>query len=237
MEEDQVRPSVGHPLREVARRTGLSLPTIRRYVRSGRILATLEPGPFGRQWEVSEEELLRFGSDLSCRGAKADATRIDHGSSQPVDPPVHPSRRMVDQQVRQPDQPSRDDQAGPRDSLPQENLPEGDPNLICRLREEVAYWRGRWEELRGVLAHLSHSMESCRTAGLEEDEIESSKEALRRRSQELAQARNLVDRLRAEKARLEEEVQALRERVRSAEPTLSDGVSVPARMRLEERRR
>ncbi|MGI5845212.1 MAG: hypothetical protein ACOX9B_13700 [Candidatus Xenobium sp.] len=87
------------------------------------------------------------------------------------------------------------------------------------------------------MTHLSQSMESYRKAALEEDESESSKEELRRRSQELAQARNLVDRLRAEKARLEEEVQALRERLRSAEPTLSDGVSVPVRMRLEERRR
>lgn len=222
-----MRRSAGLPLRAVARRMGLSLPTIRRYVRSGRIHATLEPGPFGMQWEVSEEELGRLCSEL-IQVLDPDHCKPDQRSDS--------TRRRTDQASLCPVQPHRSDRPDPRE-VPGTGLDPTGPSPDSGLREEVAYWRGRWEELRGVLAHLSQSMESCRTAGLEEDEIESSKEALRRRSQELAQARNLVDRLRAKKARLEEEVQALRERVRSAEPTLSDGVTVPARMRLEKRSR
>ncbi|NMA26820.1 MAG: helix-turn-helix domain-containing protein [Burkholderiales bacterium] len=224
--------SVGLPLREVARRTGLSLPTIRRYVRSGKIPAAMEPGPFGMQWEVSEEELERLypGTDQVVDGY--DHNDPDQGGCS--------IQQECDHTHCSPDQPHGSDQ--PSDHSDQCGIPgsepgAGRPTPDSVLREEVAYWRGRWEELRDVMTHLSQSMESYRKAALEEDESESSKEELRRRSQELAQARNLVDRLRAEKARLEEEVQALRERLRSAEPTLSDGVSVPVRMRLEERRR
>ena len=91
-----MRRSAGLPLRAVARRMGLSLPTIRRYVRSGRIHATLEPGPFGMQWEVSEEELGRLCSELiqvldpdHCKpDQRSDSTRrrTDQASLCPVQP-------------------------------------------------------------------------------------------------------------------------------------------------------
>ncbi len=216
--------SAGLPLREVARRTGLSLPTIRRYVHSGKIQAMLGKGPFGRQWEVSEEELGRFFSDPTRTGRPPDHPLADQTPDS--------TRQWSDQKPDHRDQPSASDQPDQR-KVPGPGLNPSGPGPDSRLREQVAYWRGRWEELRDVLTHLSQSMESRRTATLEEDELESSREALRQRSQELAQARNLVDRLRREKARLEEEVQALRERRHSAEPTLSDGVSVPGRQRLE----
>jgi len=228
-----VEPSAGLSLREVARRTGLSLPTIRRYVRSGRIHAALEPGAYGRQWKVAEEELLRFNADLGRSGTGVGPSRPDHGSTQIPDQPIGLSRRRIDQQVRLPDQSKNADQESPQDSLPQEFVPAGDPSPVCRLREEVAYWRGRWDELRNVLEHLSQARDPRVPTALEEEELETVKEALRQRSQELAQARNLVDRLRHEKARLEEEVQAFRGRVRSAEPTMIDGVPAAGRPRFE----
>lgn len=54
------------------------------------------------------------------------------------------------------------------------------------------------------------------------DEVEGLKEALRQKTQELVHARNLLDSLRREKARVEEELQALRDRFRSAEVTVAE---------------
>lgn len=169
------------PLREAARRAGLSLPTLRRRIRSGRLRAVLRRGPFGDQWEVPETELVGLGArsapDQTEQGSDH-ASTINH--DQPFDP------------------------AGSR-----------------QVREEAAYWRGRWEELREVLERLGRSAPG--TVPVEEpaDEAGALREALRQKSHELAHARNLVDSLRREKARLEGEVQALRDRQRP-EPTLVD---------------
>ena len=180
------------PLREAAQRAGLSLPTLRRRIRQGRVRALLRPGPFGEQWEIPESELASLQKDRggSREGA---AAMISH------------DHRHAD------DQKSRNDH---RDQP--------------RAGEEASYWRGRWEELREVLERLVRSLpsRSAPTPGEEGDGgQEPLREALRQRSQELAQARNLVDNLRREKARLEGELQALRERLRGGEGTVVD---VPA---------
>lgn len=251
-------PSTGLPLREVARRTGLSLPTIRRHLRSGRIRAVLRRGPFGRQWEVSEEEVARYQAGVEvlepsvmdpgqqarqedpnrerARGGRGGLDRSDLRSSRD-----HHGR---DDRSDQPDQCDQPDPSEPMDGgagreprgkaaplEPFSGRAEGEPEA-WRLREEIAYWRGRWQELREVLPHLSQAMDPRPPVSAQEEELESCREALRVRSQELAQARNLVDRLRREKARLEEEVQALRARARSLEPTLSEGAPAPGRPRF-----
>lgn len=92
--------------------------------------------------------------------------------------------------------------------------------------ERAGYWRGRWEELREVLHSVRRETpEAAEAAAAPEpdEDVESLREALRHKSQELVQARNLVDSLRREKARLESELQALRGRPRaSGEVTLSE---------------
>jgi len=91
--------------------------------------------------------------------------------------------------------------------------------------QDASYWRGRWEELREVLDHLEKVARPA--PPVQDRETEGLEEALRQKSRELAQARNLVDNLRREKARLESEVQALRERIRAAETTQVDLESAP----------
>ncbi len=98
--------------------------------------------------------------------------------------------------------------------------------------QDASYWRGRWEELREVLERLEKAAGHAPAAALESEELDSLQEALRQRSRELAQARNLVDNLRREKARLEGEVQALRERLRGREVTVVDVESAPRSPRL-----
>lgn len=249
---EKVVSSTGLPLREVARRTGLSLPTIRRHLRSGRLRAVLCRGPFGRQWEVSEEEVARYQAGIEVLEPSAmdlgqEARREDPNRGRPRGnrrKPDQPDPGSSPDQNDHHDQPDQRDHAEPVDGgagweprgkatplEPFSGRGEGEPEA-WRLREEIAYWRGRWQELREVLPHLSQAVDPRTPVSAQEEELESCREALRVRSHELAQARNLVDRLRREKARLEEEVQALRARARSLEPTLSEGIPAPGRPRF-----
>lgn len=189
-------PSSFLPLREAARRSGVSLPTLRRRIRSGQVRAVLRRGPFGDQWEIPEEELEQIRTG-----------------------------RIVDQEPRSVD---RADVEDPDQGLGERPEGSGDPD-----REAAAYWRGRWEELRAVLDRLERRPEPPPPGPEAQEETENLREALRQRSHELAHARNLLDSLRREKARLEGEVQALRERVRAGEPTREDIPAAPRVPRFE----
>ena len=183
------------PLREAARRSGVSLPTLRRRIRSGQVQAVLRRGPFGDQWEIPEAELAHVRT------------------ARPLDQAPSPTDQALSME------PDPGGSARPEEGL----VPD---------RQAAAYWRGRWEELREVLDRLERRPASAPASSEAEGEAENLREALRQRTHELAHARNLLDSLRREKARLEGEVQALRERLRAGEPTLAETPAVPGTPRI-----
>lgn len=87
-----------------------------------------------------------------------------------------------------------------------------------READQAAYWKGRWAELRETVERLERLLAAGASTAAPEPEPgqEELRETLRARTQELAHARNLVDSLRRDKARLETEVQALRDQLRGA---------------------
>jgi hypothetical protein len=68
-------------LREAAARTSLSVTTLRRYIRSGKLRAEKENGRFGPEYFVSEDDLAEAGLDLAPTTALA---RTSPGADPPV---------------------------------------------------------------------------------------------------------------------------------------------------------
>lgn len=185
-----------HPLREAARRSGVSVPTLRRRIRAGELQAILRRGPFGEQWEVPESELSAWVEERRLR------RRIDHRHDHDHEYPMN----MVDE-----------DEVDSRSTAERWAL------------ERAGYWRGRWEELREVLESVRSGGEPVESRDPDED-VAALREALRLKTQELVHARNLLDSLRREKARVESEVQALRDRFRSGEVTVAEMASPRPRL-------
>lgn len=178
-----------HPLREAARRAGVSVPTLRRRIRAGELQAVLRRGPFGEQWEVPEAELTAWAETRRSRRSNDYGHEYAHEHD-----PIMVEEGDVDNRS-----------TAERWAL-----------------ERAGYWRGRWEELREVLEMLRNGPTPAPREEVPADEIETLKEALRQKTQELVHARNLLDSLRREKARVEEELQALRDRFRSGEVTVAE---------------
>ena len=68
-------------LREAAARTSLSVTTLRRYIRSGRLRAEKQNGRFGPEYFVSEDDLSSAGLDLAPTTALATTSRSADPSS------------------------------------------------------------------------------------------------------------------------------------------------------------
>jgi hypothetical protein len=69
-------------LREAAERAGISVTTLRRYIRAGRLSADKRDGRFGPEYTVSEEELTAAGLDLGPLDAPRALVR--RGASAPL---------------------------------------------------------------------------------------------------------------------------------------------------------
>jgi hypothetical protein len=178
-------------LREAAERTGRSITTLRRYIRSGRLHAEKRYGRFGPEYYVSEQ-------DLTDAGLETEQRRVEPRLPEPSNVP-HPAVPAD----------GRQDHGWLREIVPlglYQELQMKHEQLLVQYGMvragglRAVETRGRFEEAKRTLARLRQQNERLRTR------LESENERLRG---ELRSARLELEGKRLEVAALEEKTKAL----------------------------
>lgn len=211
-------------LREAAARTSLSVTTLRRYIRGGRLRAEKQNGRFGPEYFVSEDDLAEAGLDLSpttalaapSRGPELPAGQLERIFRDSVPGDLYRELQMKHEQL-----------------LVQYGMVRAAGLRAMDSRDELEAGKKRVEELEGQIARLRESSardsdelrRRARASALEAEEMRLESAALREKVRALemltrnAVTTETIDRKFEEILSQSRRVERLEDR-RSATPTL-----------------